>query len=173
MALAFVVETGDADPDATSYVSVEFADDYIGVNIHASADWLALDTGDRENLLMRSSKYLDRMVRWEGERVDEDSGLRWPRSGVYDIDNFLIPDDVIPEALQEATAELAAYLMSSDWTQLESGRGLKEIQVDVIELKFETDFTRGSIPAHVMAILEGLGDINTGRRPAFKKIVRH
>lgn len=172
MALEFVVETGDADPDATSYCSVEYADDYIGINVHASADWLAQTESAKQHLLMRSSKYLDQMVQWEGERVDEDSGLRWPRSGVYDRDGFLIPPDRIPEALIDATAELAAYLLESDWTRLESGRGLKEVQVDVIELKFETSFTRGTLPNHILAILDGLGDINTGRRPAFKKISR-
>lgn len=172
MALAFVVETGNADPDATSYCTVEFADDYIGINIHASAEWLSQTETSKQNLLMRASKYLDQMVQWEGERVDDESGLRWPRSGVYDRDGFLIPTDVIPEALQEAVSELAAYLLESDWTRLESGRGLKEVQVDVIELKFETSFTRGTLPNHILAILDGLGDINTGRRPAFKKISR-
>ncbi len=173
MALAFVVETGDADPDATSYVSVEWADDYIGMNPHAD-DWATLTTGAKQNLLMRASKYLDRMVKWEGTRVDEDSGLRWPRSGVYDIDGFEIPANVIPDALMEATAEMAFYLMTSDWTQIESSRGgVKEIQVDVIEVKFEDSTSiRGALPQYILAILEGLGDANTGRRPAFKKIIR-
>lgn len=174
MAFSFVVETGDADPDATSYCTVEFADDYIEANIHASADWLALEEEDKQRLLVRASRYLDRQVKWEGERVDGDSGLRWPRAGVYDVDNFLIAENCIPEVLCEATAELASYLMDDDWTRQESGRGLKEVRIDVIEAKFDTDkASRGSLPQNIVAMLDGLGQVNTGRRPGFKKIVRH
>lgn len=175
MAFSFVVETGIADPDATSYVTVEWADDYIDANIHASADWLALEEEDKQRLLVRASRYLDRNVKWNGTRVDEDSGLRWPRAGVYDIDGFLISDDVIPSALMEATAELATYLMATDWTnQDESRSGVTGVKVDVIEVKFNADEAiRGSIPQAVIAILEGLGSVNTGRRPGFKKIIRH
>lgn len=173
MAFTFIVETGVGDSDATSYVDVEFADDYIEANIHASAAWLALEEEDKQRLLVRASKYLDRMVVWNGERVDQDSGLRWPRAGVYDADNFIIADDTIPEALKEATAELASYLMNDDWTAPQGSRGLKEIQVDVIELKFDDTFVRGSMPDFIMEILAGLGTVKTGRRPGFKKIIRH
>jgi len=172
MAFSFVVETGVGDPDATSYCDVEFADDYIDANIYASSDWLALEEEQKQRLLVRASKYLDRMVTWEGTRVDEDSGLRWPRSGVYDSDGFLIADDAIPQALKEAVSELASYLMSNDWTSPQESRGLKEIQVDVIDLKFDTDYTRASVPDYIIAILAGLGAVKTGTRPAFKKIRR-
>lgn len=172
MAFTFVVETGTADPDANSYTTVEFADDYIDTNAFHSADWLAKTTDEKQKLLVRASKYLDRMVDWEGERVDDDSGLRWPRSGVFDSDGFEIADDVIPVILQEAVAEMATYLLDTDWTNLESSRGFKEIQVDVIDLKIDTTQTRGAVPFAVIAMLDGLGSVKTGKRPAFKKIVR-
>ncbi|UTC29874.1 hypothetical protein BAJUN_02680 [Bajunvirus bajun] len=173
MAFSFVVETGMGDSDATSYVDVDFADDYVESNIHASDSWLALEEEDKQRLLVRSSRYIDRMVEWNGERVDGDSGLRWPRAGVYDMDGFVIHDDSIPRALKEAVCEFATYLMSDDWTAPQGSRGLKEIQVDVIELKFDDTFVRGSMPDFIMQLLEGLGVVKTGRRPAFKKIIRH
>lgn len=172
MAFSFVVESGVGDSDATSYCDVEFADDFIEANQAQSADWLALTSGEKERFLVRSSKYLDRMVKWNGSRVDEDSGLRWPRSGVYDTDRFLIPDDAIPQALKEAVAEFATYLMQDDWTAPQSTRGLKEIQVDVIDLKYDTDFKRTSVPDVIIAMLDGLGQVKLGVRPAFKKIIR-
>lgn len=175
MAFSFVVEDGSADSEATSYCTVEFADDYIEANIYASTEWLALEEEDKERLLVRASRHLDRNFVWEGLRVDQDSGLRWPRSGVYDADNFLICPDVIPEVLKEATAEMASYLMQNDWTNAEEGRsGLKEVKVDVIEVKFDTGLSsRGVIPSAVSALLLGLGTAETGHKPRFKKIVRH
>lgn len=173
MAFSFVVETGVGDADANSYCDLEFADEYIYANIHASDTWTALDDEDKQRLLVRSSKYLDRMVQWAGERVEEDSGLRWPRAGVVNSDGFVIHDDVIPPQLKEAVCELASYLMTDDWTAPQGSRGMREIQVDVIELKFDSEFVRGSMPDVVMEILDGLGVIKTGKRPAFKKIIRH
>lgn len=172
MAFTFVVETGTGDPDANSYTTVEFADDYIATNAFASATWLALDTDEKEKLLVRVSKYLDRIVKWNGEKVHEESGLRWPREGVYDADGFEIPDDIIPIVLQEAVAELATHFMTDDWSAPQSTRGLKEIQVDVIELKYDSDITRGSLPDYLVQMLSDLGVVVTGNRPAFKKIIR-
>jgi len=173
MAFTFAVETGMADPDANSYVTVEYADDYIETNIHSSTEWLALSDGTKERLLVRASKILDVRVAWEGERVDQDSGLRWPRSGVYDRDGFLIAEDSIPVALMDAVAEFASYLMGSDWTAPSSNNGFKEIQVGPIEIKFDHEYRQIAIPDTVTMLLEGLGLANSGRRPAFKKIIRH
>jgi hypothetical protein len=173
MAFTFVVETGAGDPAANSYCDVQFADDYIYANVYTNTAWAALEDDDKQRFLVRASKYLDRTVQWAGEKIEEDSGLRWPRAGVYDVDGFLIPSDVIPQQLMEATSEMAAALLNNDWTSPQTTRGMKEIQVDVIELKFDTEVQRGSMPDIVMQILEGLGVVKTGTRPAFKKIIRH
>lgn len=172
MALSFVVEEGLADPDANSYVDTDFADDYIDANTYASADWLAQSETVKQKLLVRSSKILDARIQWEGERLDQDSGLRWPRHGVYDRDGFLIPENVIPVALKEAVCEFAVYLMNSDWTVPIQQRGLKEVQVGPIDIKFDATYQQISIPDTVTMILQGLGLVNSGRRPGFKKIVR-
>jgi len=172
MAFVFTVETGSADSDANSYTTVEFADDYIAANAFASADWLSRTEDAKQKLLVRASKYLDRNVRWNGTRVDGESGLRWPRSGVYDADGFEIPDDMIPIVLQEAVCELASYLMNDDWTAPQGARGIRELKVDVIDIKFDSDMVRGTLPDFIIQMLSDLGEVNSGRRPAFKQIIR-
>jgi hypothetical protein len=172
MAFSFVVETGTADSDATSYSTVEFADDYVEANHFAATDWLALDEEDKQRLLVRSSKVLDIRFKWNGQRVDQDSGLKWPRSGVYDEDSFQIADDVIPRILQEATVEFATYLMNDDWTAPRDADQYKELQIDVIDVKYNTEFRRAYIPPTIIAMLEALGASSTGNRPAFKPIRR-
>ncbi len=172
MAFTFIVEEGTADPDANSYTSIDFADDYIDSNIYASADWLALPDATKERLLSRASKIIDARAVWEGERLDEDSGLRWPRCGVYDRDGFLIAEDIIPIVLQEAVAEFAAYLMQMDWTAPRSADQFRELQVGPIDIKYDSTYQQASIPDTVIMLLHGLGSFDSGKRPNFKKIVR-
>lgn len=172
MAFTFVVEIGAADPDATSYCDVTFADDYVEANIHASVDWLALEEEDKQRLLVRASKVLDIRFKWHGTRVDPDSGLKWPRAGVYDEDSFVIADNVIPKILKEAAAEFAVYLMNDDWTTPRDNDQFKRLQVDVLDVQFNTDYRRAYIPDTLVQMLRGLGVGTTGNRPGFKKIVR-
>jgi hypothetical protein len=172
MAFTFVVETGEADPDANSYCSVEFADDYIETNIHQSEAWLDLEEEDKQRLLVRASKTIDYRFKWNGTRVDPDSGLKWPRAGVYDEDSFVIPDDMIPRILKEATAEFATYLMNDDWTAPRENDQFRRLQVDVIDVQFNTDYRRAYIPDTLVQMLSGLGSGITGNRPGFKKIIR-
>jgi hypothetical protein len=176
MAFSFVVEIGEADPDANSYCTVEFADDYLEANPHVSADWLDQEEEDKQRLLVRASKVIDYRFKWHGTKSDADSGLRWPRAGAYDEDGFEIPDNVIPRILKEAVAEFAAYLMQEDWTAPRSGGGeIAQVKVDVIDVKFNTrpeDAGRGVMPESILAMLESLGNAQTGRRPGFKRIVR-
>lgn len=179
MAFTFVVEDGLGRPDANSYTTIAFADDYIEANTHASAEWLDQEEEDKQRLLARASKVLDVRFKWYGTRTHHDSGLAWPRAGVF-LDGAAIPDNVIPRILQEATAEFAVYLMRADWTQPGGGAGnsgdISEIKVDVIEVKFKDDVqlssSGGVMPEYIMAMLGDLGDVQSGRRPGFKRIIR-
>lgn len=174
MTFTFVVEIGNADPDANSYVSTDFAADYISTNAFVATKWAALDTDAQEKYLVRASRYLDRIVQWNGERVDDESGLRWPRSGVFDSDGFEIADNVIPEVLQEAVCELASLLASgTDWTQPQDGRGIKNIKVDVLDISYDPNIAmRPSVPDYIVSMLSDLGIVNRSVRPAFKRINR-
>lgn len=172
MTFIFTVEEGTGDPDANSYVDVESAADYIGTNVYTATDWAALSDDDQANALSRASKYIDNIVQWNGTKVTADSGLRWPRAGVYDQDGFEIPDDVIPQLLKDAVCELASVMISEDWTGTQGTRGFKEIQVDVIDLKMQDNYVRPSLPTYVIDMLSPLGTVNRGTRPSFKRIIR-
>ncbi len=176
MAFDFVVEDGSADPDANAYCDTEFADDYVEQNAFQSTNWLALDEDVKERWLARSSKIIDARVKWNGTRYDQDSGLKWPRAGVYDEDGYLISDSTIPTCLMEAVCEFAFYLAAGDdWTAPQQTQGLREISVDVIDLKLDSSYIRAALPDTVRAIIENnnLGYIDDGvQRTAFKKIKR-
>lgn len=173
MALIFTVETGNADPDANSYGFVEDADDYISTNIAQGDAWAALDDDTKQRHLIRASLYFDRIVKWNGTRVDDESGLRWPRAGVYDQDGFEIADDTIPILLQQAIFEFAIYLsVGDDYTAPVGTKGFKEIKVDVIDLKLDVAHIRASLPDYIIEMLTPLGEVTKGTRPGFKRVVR-
>lgn len=172
MAFTFVVETGNGDPDANSFASVFFADDYIASNVFAFSAWDALDPEDKERFLVRASLYISRMVKWAGSKTDPENGLPFPRTGVYDSDGFEVPADSVPILVQQATCEVASQLASgNDWTSKSNTYGMTEIQVDVIDIKFDSSMTRASLPDFVMQMLADFGRVTSGRRPQFKPII--
>lgn len=172
MTFSFTVETGTGDPDANSYVDVDTANDYISTNSYASPNWDALSDDEKEKALSRATRYIDNIVDWNGTRVDQDSGLRWPRAGAYDQDGFEIPDDVIPQILMDAVCEFASLVITEDWTGTQGTRGFRQIEVDVINLKMDDSYVRPSLPSYIIDMLASLGAVNRGTRPSFKRIIR-
>jgi hypothetical protein len=171
MAVSFVVEDGTGLDDATSYVSVAEANAYLAANIHKSSTWNALALPTRQALLVWASRYLDQRASWKGTKTVETSALRWPREGVYDVDDNLIESDVIPPALKQATIEMARYLITDDRSDERGQDGLKELQVDVVKLTFDTSYRLPEVPNEISFILRGLGTISAGR-PTSARILK-
>jgi len=171
MSFSFVVEDGSGLAGATSYVSVADADDYFVIDKNFAADWAALATQDKEYSLAWASRLLDQKTDWKGTRLLETSGLRWPRSYIYDRDNILIADDVVPEAVKQATCELAKFLQENDLTVGKDIENMKRIVVDVIEIEYQDQTTQSNVPTIINAILTGLGSFRVGSR-GFGKIIK-
>lgn len=172
MAFAFVVEDGTGLDNATSYVSVEEADDIITMNIHASAAWTALSTEDKERLLAWASRYLDERTRWYGRKAVDSSALRWPRSGVTDRDGLTLASNLIPRQLKIATAEMARYLIDEDRSAERGQDALTRLKADVIELEFSEGYRLPQVPSHMQYLIKGLGAISSGNGIKFKRIIR-
>ena len=170
--MAFVVENGSGNPAATSYLSIEEANDILALNIHITAEWAALVDADKERLLAWASRYLDERTRWFGHRVNEASGLRWPRVGVIDRDGLLIASTVIPQQLKVAVAEMARFLMVADRSAERDQDGLARLKADAIELEFREGYKLPKVPEHMQFILAGLGAVSTGGGVRFKPSIR-
>lgn len=171
MAFTFLVEDGTGVPGANSYVSIADADNLLQTNIHASSEWMALSLANKQALLMNASRYLDDRTRWNGTRVSETSGLRWPRTGVSDRDGFLIPANTIPTQLRFATAEMARFNMAEDRTVERSQDAISRLKADVVELEFVEGYRLPKVPEHMRYLLLGLGTI-AGSGVTFGKVIR-
>lgn len=156
MTFSLVVEDGTGLPNANSYVSVSEADDILITNIHNTA-WAALSDSDKEKLLAWATRLVDTKATWYGHKTSSTSGLRWPRCGVTSKDMVVIPDNVIPENLKEAIAEMARYLVEVDRTVEQSKDGLESLKVDVIDMKFDKNYRLTQLPTLIWQIVSDLG----------------
>jgi hypothetical protein len=121
--------------DANSYLTVAEADAYHAARLHNTA-WTTADEATKESALQWATRVLDRES-WVGCRTNESQGLRWPRTEVYDQDDYWVPQDQIPKFLKDATAELAFLLLTSDRTADAGTEGLKDIKVGPIEIAID------------------------------------
>ena len=168
MTFPFTVEDGAGLSNATSYVSVEDADDILIMNIHAAPAWMALSLDVKQRLLSWASRYLDERARWFGRKTVETAALRFPRSGVRDRDGIHIDANEIPRQLRVATAEMARYLIDADRTVERDQDALISLKADVVEMEFVEGYRLPKVPEHVGYLLQGLGSIGAG----FKAVIR-
>ena len=193
MAFTFTVEDGSivyGPPASNSYVTVQYADDYLLQNHFVGPMWSSLSISDKQLLLAWATRYLDQRASWNGQTANSflanpgnanvvggfviypnayeefpvlpQQPLRWPRAGVFDIDGNPIPYNVIPIQLQNAVCEMARYLLVSDRSVERPQDGLNELKVDVITLTFKSDYILPIVPSEIGLMIRGLGTISSG-----------
>lgn len=127
------VETGSGSSSSDSYISVENADLY-HVN-HGNSDWTGTDS-EKSRALRRATQFLDARYRsrWKGTKTVAEQALTWPRDSMYDEDSNSIDSDTIPQAIKDATCELARAL---PYTQkIDSSKGIKRVKAGSVEVEY-------------------------------------
>lgn len=167
MTISFVVEDGSGLANATSYVSVAEADDLAGLNIHNSADWLALSLSTKQSLLSYVSRVLDSRTMWDGTQVSSTQALAWPRSDVTDKYGNVLASNAIPLAVRWAVVELAKHTMAEDLlAKVGPDQIVREIKIDSISVAFgnytDVAMAKYKTPAIVTDILKGIGRVRNG-----------
>lgn len=110
MTTTIVVEDGTIVDGANSYTTLSgitsYAEDY------GLSDWTATGITDtmRNQAIFKSMRYLE-ALNWKGVKYSEDQSLEWPRSYVYDKNDYLIDDDVVPQAVINAQCEIAVLML--------------------------------------------------------------
>jgi len=107
---------------------------------------------NKDAALIWATRELDRL-NWGGIKVADTQRHAWPRDGFDDVNTT-----EVPEAVKDATAELAFYLAQTDQTQPAAQELLEELQVDVIKLKFRESPTgrelTSEMPDSVMGMVK-------------------
>lgn len=174
----FVVEDGSGLSTATSYVSVEEADEIASLNIHTAAAWAALSLETKQTLLMYVTRALDARALWNGAKTTDAQALEWPRKEVRDRYNNEVSSSALPYNLRWAVVELAKANISADkLTNAVPPNVVSEVKVDTITLKF-ADATsiamdQFQLPDIVGDLLRGYGTVrSSSRKVTFGKAVR-
>jgi len=161
-----IAENGTGVYGANSYATEADADLYFEKRLHTTT-WD--DAGDaKEIALMWATRLLDEHVNWFGYITYDSQPLRWPRTGLTDMEERDIDADGIPAFLIEATAELALYLIGED-TTLETNRdliGLKKVTIDTLSITTDSSTLaiKSVIPASVWSMIKFYGQPYGGTR---------
>jgi hypothetical protein len=162
--MAFTVEDGTGLANASSYVSVEEADEYFGDR--QNFDW---EAGDKESALIRATFYIDGKYSglWSGTRTNgRDQALSWPRYGALDSEGNEIPEDEIPVELKYAVMEAALREMAIPGSlspdQIETQTVVRE-KVGPLEVEYDSK-TGVDNPRPMITVIDELLKPLLGRR---------
>lgn len=141
--MAIVVEDGSIVAGANSYASVSDLEEY------ASARGITLGNTSEENevLLIKAMDWMEAKYgqRWQGERVNLDQPLAWPRTGVW-VDNIHQDIDQIPRNLFYGQLAAAVEANSQD-LQENRGPAVKRRKVGELEVEYTNEGKRLDVSA--------------------------
>ena len=123
-----------------SYITVGYADEYIGEHYRQSSlhreRWEALGEEERESILKAACEELER-IKWQGRAVSKDQPLSFPRLPYQDR-----TAEEAPRRIKNAQAELALWLSDEqgqeDLRQREQIRlqGIKSVNIGSLSMSF-------------------------------------
>lgn len=154
--MAFTVEDGSGVSGANSYVSVADADAYFA-DIGAPADWSGATTTEKEQALVKGTQYLEAHYRWSSGSIgSDDQGLGWPRSGAEDRYGRSIDDDVVPEAVKQATCEAAVRTFTADLAGDQTQKVLSEEVSGAVAVTYDANSPQHTRYPLIDQLLTGL-----------------
>jgi len=114
--MTIIVEDGTGVAGANSYVTVS------GVGVYATdygyTDWTDATATVQQQSLLRAMRYIEGLA-WKGVKYDQTQALEWPRSEVYDKDERLVADDVVPVPVVEALCEACILCLPTSTINLQ------------------------------------------------------
>jgi len=120
--MTLIVETGQAAPDAQTYVSA--ADCAAYHSARGNSLFGDMTTDQQEQAIIRACDYLQQRYRgkWKGVRANSTQALDWPRYDVrlddvgYGSYMAYVPSNTVPAEVVKAVCELALRAGASDLT---------------------------------------------------------
>lgn len=145
-----IVETGAGLANANSYVSRADGDAYADTRLYATA-WTGASADDKDRALIQATRTLDQEFQFNGYKANSAQALQWPRIECPDPDapgysssialQFIpgayVDPTVVPQAVKDATIELAIALLTGDRTGDAQGDGIKKVAIaGALEIEF-------------------------------------
>ena len=149
-----VVEDGSVVANANAYISVADSDAYF--DDRGNVAWTEAADDAKASALIRAADFMVQRYRsrWKGVRKSSDQTLDWPRSVVIreevldtanyvlpeldQLDSYIIENNVVPEDIRRANAELAVRALASELSpDLTRSDDVKMEKVDVVQVHYK------------------------------------
>lgn len=111
-----IVEDGSGVDNANAYTTVSGVDVYC--DMYGYTSWDALTEDQKKTAMFKSKRYLDGLS-WKGTRLVQGQDSAFPRANMYDGDDELIAEDVVPTAVVNAFCEVAYLFIPTSDVDLE------------------------------------------------------
>ncbi|HEV2436496.1 MAG TPA: DnaT-like ssDNA-binding protein [Verrucomicrobiae bacterium] len=149
MALTLVKEDGTGKADANAYADVADGDNYHAGHLYATA-WTAATADQKAVALVMASRLIDAEFQFNGTRTMAGQALQWPRALCPEPDSAHVPIsallpipsdcvgyDKVPNAVVQATCEMARELLVVDRTAAPDGEGLNYYNVGTTQTGYD------------------------------------
>lgn len=140
--------------ESNSYVTVERAEEIIAATVNS--DGWPTDTIEKQAALMESTRIIDSSFMFYGQPASDSQSLRWPRTGVQDLDGRTIPSNSIPKELEYAVVAFALYLAQNNGVSVAQSN-VSRMKVGPIDMAFNSDVGVVGMPGFIVNVLSFLG----------------
>ena len=162
------VKGANANAYLTQAEATTFLEDH---RIHTE-DWTSASDGDKDTTIVWATKVIDQAFEWFGVRTTIEQALRWPRSGIFDLDDFEYDVDALPEILKDATASLAFEFIKADRLKEPGllGQGFSRAQLGSISVDVDPTALLQEVPEYIVRMLGPLGEVMAQYRTGGKVV---
>jgi hypothetical protein len=140
---------------ANAYIDQTYMTAYLADRIPSSSvtAYNALTT-EQDAYIIFATQRID-MFNFIGDRADAVQRLSFPRSNIY-IDDYMIDDTTIPDAIERATAEMVLFLLENDINEDNTKLNIKRKKIDVIETEYMDNQVNNAANNSLNSTINGL-----------------
>jgi hypothetical protein len=144
---------------ANSFLTVDEATAYFANRLYASA-WTG-NAALQAAALITATQRLNQ-EEYCGSYVTLTQALKWPRVSTWDPDGRPYAFDAIPQALRDATCELALELLKNDLLAEVETKNLVALKAGPVELQFKEVQRSGRLPEQVRRLIQHVLETQSG-----------
>lgn len=162
--MSLITEDGTGLPNADSYVTLAEANAFMADDIHASGLWDDTTDDVKEAVIRFATSAMDTHFDYPGRKVYSTGSLRWPRSGVSDLDGNSVSSASVPKEIKKASVRYAYEFLKADRVSDPESKGVSRITIDSIDIRFDKGDRPGVAPSSVVQMLRGFASLRTGSK---------
>ena len=174
--MALVVVSDPLNPSANSYVSLAEMLDYVTTRVPDSSvltAWTALTADQKAMYVVNATRSIDSSCEWFGLKYSRDQRMDWPRYDVW-VDSFMLDVTIVPQAVKEATCEMAIWTMSNNGlVAVGQNAAFNSIKVGPINIDFNESVGGSAdkyFPDIVAMLLRDLGVMSNPSLPGSRQM---